>query len=260
MDVISPSLCPKQYDMHSPFKWWRRKKRKLSCNKLPQNNLPIIRYLMVLQGPTVGEKCFDAWNLNINMMCRQYTPSLFLIRVMFQKNNFFPRKATVNAVVVYGPWTFALRVLRVPGDCPVKQSEPETVAEKGAKEKKKTGLRLSRLPSCSHVVSSQVATVQRPNQVRARQFQHMILHIVGCRRQNADPETQVGHHPLRQILSIERRASNLSVHCNTAKNKRRLRTHPCFTPEVMGQLRLALHLPRTSPDWPSYTLESIHIM
>ena len=136
MDVISPSLCPKQYDMHSPFKWWRRKKRKLSCNKLPQNNLPIIRYLMVLQGPTVGEKCFDAWNLNINMMCRQYTPSLFLIRVMFQKNNFFPRKATVNAVVVYGPWTFALRVLRVPGDCPVKQSEPETVAEKGAKEKK----------------------------------------------------------------------------------------------------------------------------
>ena len=143
MDVISPSLCPKQYDMHSPFKWWRRKKRKLSCNKLPQNNLPIIRYLMVLQGPTVGEKCFDAWNLNINMMCRQYTPSLFLIRVMFQKNNFFPRKATVNVVVVYGPWTFALRVPRVPGDCPVKQSEPETVAEKGAKEKKKRGRRKS---------------------------------------------------------------------------------------------------------------------
>ena len=40
-----------------------------------------------------------------------------------------------------GPWTSALRALRasrVPGDCPVKQSEPQTDAEKGAEEKKKT--------------------------------------------------------------------------------------------------------------------------
>ena len=37
-----------------------------------------------------------------------------------------------------GPWTFALRASRVPGDCPVKQSEqPQTDAEKGAEEKKK---------------------------------------------------------------------------------------------------------------------------
>ena len=154
-------------------------------------------------------------------MCRQYTPSLFLTRVMFQNSNFSSHKATVNAVVV--------------------------------------GLRLSRPPYCPHLVSSQVATAQRPKQVRARQFQRMIFYIIGCRRQSADPETQ-GGHPLRQILSIERRASNLSAHCNIANNKRRLRTHPCFTPEVMGQLRLDLHLPRTSPDWPSYTLDNIHII
>ena len=48
--------------------------------------------------------------------------------------------------------------------------------------------------------------------------------------------------------------------CNTAENKRGLRTHPCLTPEVMGKLRLDPHLPRTSPDWPSYSFDSIHIM
>ena len=50
------------------------------------------------------------------------------------------------------------------------------------------------------------------------------------------------------------------AHCNTAENKRGLRTHPCLTPEVMGKLRLDPHLPCTSPDWPSYSFDSIHIM
>ena len=50
------------------------------------------------------------------------------------------------------------------------------------------------------------------------------------------------------------------AHCSTAKNTRGLRTHPCLTPEVMGKLRPDPHLPRTSPDWPSYSFDSIHIM
>ena len=50
------------------------------------------------------------------------------------------------------------------------------------------------------------------------------------------------------------------AHCSTAKKTRGLRTHPCLTPGVMGKLRLDPHLPRTSPDWPSYSFDSIHIM
>ena len=45
------------------------------------------------------------------------------------------------------------------------------------------------------------------------------------------------------------------AHCNTAENKRGLKTHPCLTPEVMGKLRVDPHLPRTSPDWPSYSFD-----
>ena len=37
----------------------------------------------------------------------------------------------------HGLWFFALGVRCVPGACPVKQSEPETVAEKGARQKKR---------------------------------------------------------------------------------------------------------------------------
>ena len=58
-------------------------------------------------------------------------------------------------------------------------------------------------------VSNQLATMQWPNHARAKQFQHMILQIIRCRRQSADPPTQVGH-PICQILSKKRRASNFS--------------------------------------------------
>ena len=51
---------------------------------------------------------------------------------------------------ISGPWTFALRALRasrVPGDCPVKQSEPQTDAEKGAAGKKKNSTTSTPIPS-----------------------------------------------------------------------------------------------------------------
>ena len=71
-----------------------------------------------------------------------------------------------------------------------------------------------------------------------------------------------GHasNDLRHTFKEASRLQFFIAHCNTGENKRGLKTHPCLTPEVMGKLRLDPHLPCTSPGWPSYSFNSIHIM
>ena len=59
--------------------------------------------------------------------------------------------------------TFALRAPRVPGECPVKQSEPETVAEKGAKEKKKLVLGQLSCPSAETRSPMRDASSNKPS-------------------------------------------------------------------------------------------------
>ena len=55
------------------------------------------------------------------------------------RRTLLPPVASPPCLSIPGPWTFALRARRVPRDCPVKQSEPQTDEEKGAEgEKKKT--------------------------------------------------------------------------------------------------------------------------
>ena len=77
-----------------------------------------------------------------------------------------------------------------------------------------------------------------PNHVKAKQFQHMILQIIGCSRQNADPATPVQQLPKSSPFKEASRLQLFIGHRSTAENKRGLGTHPCFKAEVMGKLRL----------------------
>ena len=116
-------------------------------------------------------------------------------------------------------------------------------------------LRLSRPPSCSHSGSSQFATMQWPNPVSAYDFANNKMSSAKRRSSNAGWPSHESN-PFKEASRLQL----FIAHCSTAENKRELRTHPCLTPEGMGKLRLDPHLPRTSPDWPSYNFDSIHIM
>ena len=63
---------------------------------------------------------------------------------------------------------------------------------------------------------------------------------------------------ISHIISFQRSVApptfhNALQHCGKTTNS-------CLTPQIMGKLRLDRHLPRASPDWPSCSFDSIHIM
>ena len=95
-------------------------------------------------------------------------------------------------------------------------------------------------PTCDSTVtkSFRSETVSGYDCAKKRMFSAKLAipHIISFQRSVAPPTF---HSPLQ--------------HCGK-------RTNPCLTPQIMGKLRLDRHLPRASPDWPSCSLDSIHIM
>ena len=91
-------------------------------------------------------------------------------------------------------------------------------------------LRLTGLPYCSQWVWDRLATIQWPNHVTAKQFQHMILQK---RVFLGQTQVQQRKFAIPKVKSFQRSVPrHFSHHCRSAENKGRLRTHPCFTPGV----------------------------
>ena len=95
-------------------------------------------------------------------------------------------------------------------------------------------------PTCDSTVtkSFRSETVSGYDCAKKRMFSAKLAipHIISFQRSVAPPTF---HNPLQ--------------HCGKT-------TNPCLTPQIMGKLRLDRHLPRASPDWPSCSFDSIHIM
>ena len=121
--------------------------------------------------------------------------------------------------------------------------------------------RLSRLPSCSIALSikptcdSTVAKSCKSETASAYDFPNNRMSSAKRRSSSAGWLS-----PKSNPLNGASRLQPFIAHCSTAENKRGLKTHPYLTPEAMGKLRLDLHaMTCTSPDWPSYSVDSIHM-